>query len=343
MTCGKCDQCKAQWRRNWIGRTLAENETASETWFVTLTYDGGYDRPEAYVLTYSDVQKTFKKLRRKGFRFSYVVVGEYGGEKDRAHWHLLIFWYGLVPKARFDERHYWEIDGSSVWPHGFSFIEKPRSSQATTAYLISYMDKQGAERGEFRSSKSPSIGSRYIERIARERARGGLALFQKEPMYTVPGNPNKHGKPFYYKISRNSGLLRLACETYLEEWMRSRPYRPVPRCEAVENFIDDALNEELDCRYQLYATNKPLWDWLDGCKVILQNVDDKVTVETTDRRGFLLVHSAGAVAVRRIDEKGKTVWQSQFANAERLGSEGLEELRKGRFRYPDRLDRVGLL
>jgi len=45
---------------------LAEEQTCHSTWFVTLTYGGGYDNVEAYWINYRHVQLFFKKLRKAG-------------------------------------------------------------------------------------------------------------------------------------------------------------------------------------------------------------------------------------------------------------------------------------
>lgn len=95
--CRECWQCNSRKTDDWVGRCIAESKTALRTFSISLTYgrdeDNNADHIRAAVLTYSDVQKYIKRLRKSGYVVRYFAVGEYGSTKGRAHWHLIVFYY----------------------------------------------------------------------------------------------------------------------------------------------------------------------------------------------------------------------------------------------------------
>ena len=48
-------------------------------------------------MTYSDVQKYLKLLRRHRYQVRYFVTGEYGSKGGRAHWHIVLHFYERLP------------------------------------------------------------------------------------------------------------------------------------------------------------------------------------------------------------------------------------------------------
>lgn len=97
VACRECWQCRERKVDDWVGRCIAESKTALRTFSITLTYGrdevGNVDHLNAALLTYSDVQLYFKRLRKSGYVVRYFAVGEYGSAKGRAHWHLIVFYY----------------------------------------------------------------------------------------------------------------------------------------------------------------------------------------------------------------------------------------------------------
>ena len=95
VACRECWQCRERKVDDWVGRCIAESLVSLRTFSITLTYGrdegGSSDHIRAALLTYSDVQKYLKRLRKSGYVVRYFAVGEYGAEKGRAHWHLILF------------------------------------------------------------------------------------------------------------------------------------------------------------------------------------------------------------------------------------------------------------
>ena len=234
--CRKCAECIAARRRHWIGRLLAEQETCDHVWFSTFTYGGGYENDDAYMLDYSDVQKMFKRLRRAGFKFKYLAVGEYGGKKGRAHWHVMFFWQGDPPEVQMNERINWDF-----WEHGFSKLEHPRSKHGAAIYLMDYMSKQNLAGAELKYSKVPQLGEDYLLEYAREHAREGLALFAAGNTFTVKKNSMnaRSGKPFYYPVGTDEAMYIKMLQAYVEEWAIHRPTQPIARSSHVDSYMAD--------------------------------------------------------------------------------------------------------
>lgn len=244
--CRKCEKCLARKRRHWTGRLLAEQQTAKATWFITLTYGGGYENAAAYVLNYRHVKNMVKRMRKAGHRFRYVAVGEHGDALERGHWHLLMYWQSEPPpETVMDERHEWEfwpkfIGGQST-NFGTTQIEHPRSVQGSASYIMKYLDKDPG-RVVFKFSKVPALGEPYLIDYARKHAEHGLALFPQGDWFTIPNNRASSGNLFTYEVGRQTALYERMLMAYCERWAELRPDQSIPSNERLDDFI-----EELQC------------------------------------------------------------------------------------------------
>lgn len=228
VPCRKCWQCRENRVNDWVGRCIAETETATASSSITLTYGGGMHE-RAAVLTYSDVQKYFKLLRRHGFPLRYFAVGEYGSVKGRSHWHLVVFWQDRVPphdaEERFMEPH---------WPHGWSYWERP--SAASIRYVCKYIQKDiaAAERqGHLAMSKKPPLGAEYFERLARRYVEQGLA--PQAPTYSFADVRDARDKPLQFYMH---GVTRdNFCAAFLRQWRERNSGHP-PYSPLIEEYCD---------------------------------------------------------------------------------------------------------
>lgn len=228
---------------------MAEHASSETTWFVTLTYGGGYDNPQAYVLDRSHIREFMQSLRRRGHIIKPVAVGEFGTERNRAHWHLLIFWKNEPPDVPMGRRFTWtyaRADGSEGehWPYGWVQCEIPRSNQACMGYVLSYLDKKPGSRGEFSFGKRPAVGEAYMVEFAREKARQGLALFPRGPVYQVEGNLKDRGptagRPYDYWVDTQSAIFERMIAAYLETWAEVRPGQIPPPDKFVTQYCEGA-------------------------------------------------------------------------------------------------------
>lgn len=167
IPCGKCFACKINKISEWAGRLYIENLMSKSAFFVALTYaENEIKRVNGFgTLVKRDVQKFFKKLRHI-YKFKYFVVGEYGGEGLRPHYHILFFLKEEISDEKFI------VDVGRVWNKG-----KVTSGTVTSAsiyYCLKYITKEDRKvldylysagcDNEFRTmSRNPAIGDGISE------------------------------------------------------------------------------------------------------------------------------------------------------------------------------------
>lgn len=95
VPCGKCAFCLSNRRSQWMFRIHHEMRTQEHPgWFITMTYDEKHVCRAAdgrLSLRFRDVQLFLKQVRKRKYYAKYVCVGEYGGETQRPHYHMLIW------------------------------------------------------------------------------------------------------------------------------------------------------------------------------------------------------------------------------------------------------------
>lgn len=133
--CGQCINCRVNKKRGIIARCLLETTQHAASYFLTLTYDvpksqvvGPY---ETYLSKYH-VQCFFKRLGKEFGRrqFKYVVRGEYGTNKGRAHYHILLW---------ADNPSIGKADFERIW--GFGNVDIGDIEPASVDYVVDYLFK----------------------------------------------------------------------------------------------------------------------------------------------------------------------------------------------------------
>lgn len=98
--CGSCKPCKARKLREWTHRIMLEAMQYEDNAFVTLTYNNE-NLPPGGSLVPLDVQLWLKKLRNKyPARIRFYLVGEYGDQTWRPHYHIALFNYVACSRGR---------------------------------------------------------------------------------------------------------------------------------------------------------------------------------------------------------------------------------------------------
>ena len=234
VACRECWQCRKARVDDWCGRGIAELRTCKAAHAVTLTYGrdrnqksvsyGEAEHERAAVLTYSDVQKFLKLLRRHGFPCRYIVTGEYGSRKGRAHWHVLLFWQDKVPPGIELGKNLWfaryNEDGEEVgdfWPHGHTFWQAPEYEhfRYNLKYILKEQGSSAAEQqGKLVMSKVPPLGSEYFVQRAWKMARQGLVPL--DGTYTFPEAVRRNGERVLFRMSET--IERIFIEAYMAAW-----------------------------------------------------------------------------------------------------------------------------
>lgn len=235
VACRICNICVENAAWDWVGRCLAETRTSVATHSVTLTYGrdkDGIDRHErATVLTYSDVQIWLKRLRNNGYPCRYLIAGEYGTLKGRAHWHGIIFWQKTVPPIKLYQR-YWD----DMWTHGHMVWKKPEPSHVK--YCCKYIRKDAKDKNaqsKFTFSKNPHIGGEYFEQKARQMVKEGLV--PRDAFYTFPeARMKKTGRlrKFFLKDTARDKFMEAWCRAYQER----HPGKHFPESEFLWAWLD---------------------------------------------------------------------------------------------------------
>lgn len=186
VPCGKCFECVKRRRNDWYIRCLIESGHRRYTYFGLLTY-----KEVGQNLLKRDIQLFLKRLRIKGYSFSYLIAGEYGEKKKRAHWHCLFFADTPISFAHI----------ANAWRGGYSYstpnvggwirfepIKSPRSIRYTVKYLYKYDGT--SNKFELMISKNPAIGKSFLVNQAH-------FLRVQNADFTVRGQ--KTAMPRYYK------------------------------------------------------------------------------------------------------------------------------------------------
>ena len=178
----------------WTHRLLLEMRSHEFNCFATLTYDDDH-LPEGGVLVKRHYQLFLKRLRKslaKNHRsLRYFLVGEYGTENERPHYHACLFGLSHI-----------EVDlVGAAWPYGFVRLDKLDEGLAT--YICKYVVKaykvgnpalDGRPPEFARMSTAPGLGFPYVrDRLGStlSSTAGRLAL---AALGDVPTQLTTHGK-----------------------------------------------------------------------------------------------------------------------------------------------------
>ena len=200
LPCSKCIGCRLEHSRQWAIRCMHEASLYEDNCFVTLTYDDEF-LPKGGTLVKEHVTQFMKRLRE---RFSSKTIrfygcGEYGDEKFRPHYHLLLFNHifedeKLHSYSDTDFPLYTSDTCERIWKKGFCPIG--RVSFESAAYVARYVTKKlnpgiteeskqafeeryttiDTDTGEIfhvlpefaRMSRNPGIGKPWLEKYSRE-------------------------------------------------------------------------------------------------------------------------------------------------------------------------------
>lgn len=116
--------CRVNHRQKWTVRNLLEMKSNPFNYFVTLDYDDQH-LPENRSVDRTTVQKWLKRFRKHlGHPIRYFAVGEYGTDRNRPHYHALIFSETEIPvEIRIRPgslgQEYWHSKAvADTWPFG---------------------------------------------------------------------------------------------------------------------------------------------------------------------------------------------------------------------------------
>lgn len=234
---------------DWVGRCIAEKESALATVSVTLTYGGG-DTPESRFLRKSDLAAFFKALSNDKHKVRYFATGEYGSEKGRAHWHAVLFWYTPMPKLIFDKNTH--VDW---WPHGHTFWQAAETSRIR--YVMKYINKDddGQSLKAMAMSRKPMLGTAFFERLAGRYIDQGLA--PQRPFYKFRDVLGKDGRPLEFYMPPL--VQERFAEAYMRAWRTRFPGRHWPNSDMIDKFHDKESRYAAPIRAEKFNKRDAPW------------------------------------------------------------------------------------
>lgn len=202
VPCGKCAACLTNKRTEWTFRLQQELKVASTAKFITITYDENTIPHTSYgeqELNKKDIQLFIKSIRNEQKRCNnqsqirYYMVGEYGTETDRPHYHILLFnadasFYDLTPKLTTKLTETWKKGHLDIGTCTLASIHY------VTKYVITKNEKEHGNRQKPFSlmSRRPAIGQNYLK-ANKKYHKDNLRFYVNSP------NGTKQGLPRYYK------------------------------------------------------------------------------------------------------------------------------------------------
>jgi hypothetical protein len=205
----------------WSFRLIKEGEVSETALFVTLTYDTSYvplTKNGYMTLDKRDIQTFMKRLRKESERkLKYYVCGEYGGKRNRPHYHLILFNADaeLVEKA-------WSFykPGGGRKPIGSIFIGQV--TDASIGYTLKYMQKMGKipmhkndDRQKEFSLMSKGLGQNYITDAMKKWHFNDL----ENRLYVPLKEGKKIAMPRYYKDKIYSETQKLTINRHFKKIM----------------------------------------------------------------------------------------------------------------------------
>lgn len=194
--CGRCMPCRVGKRRLWCHRLLLESLKHERNSFITLTYSDE-NLPEGGTLVKKHAQLFIKRLRERisPLKLRYYIVGEYGDETERPHYHAALFGIG---------REYSE-EVHKAWGLGHTLVGD--LTPASAMYIVGYVTKKMTHDEKFCTAKCkhPPLRGRSPE-FARMSLKPGLggdsvteirdALVGYLPDGDVPLSLRSYGRQF---------------------------------------------------------------------------------------------------------------------------------------------------
>ncbi|WNK15038.1 MAG: replication initiator protein [Microvirus sp.] len=208
IPCGQCIGCRTDKKLEWALRLHHESRSHADSIFVTLTYAQPH-LPRGGTLVVSHGQCFMRRLRRliHPHKVRFFLVGEYGDQNQRPHYHVILFGYWPADAKLEGEREtgkfYSSVLLSDAWGQK-GFVEFSPASPATMKYVSHYavkritgdMAKEHYTRltisGEFvqvipefaRMSTRPGIGHQFMRDYQEDIRNGDFCLMdgKKRPV-----------------------------------------------------------------------------------------------------------------------------------------------------------------
>jgi hypothetical protein len=152
---------------------MHEAELHQDNCMVTLTYDDKH-LPDDGSLRPRDTQLWLKRFRKEfpGKKIKFFLAGEYGDEKQRPHYHVLLFGIDFQNEVKYnkDDSRPSVVVLEKTWGHGNVHVAP--LTYETAAYVARYCLKKQESENDYVNKSNGVILSREFTRMSR---RPGIA------------------------------------------------------------------------------------------------------------------------------------------------------------------------
>jgi len=238
--CGQCGECRLSRARTWATRCVHEASYWQQSCFITLTYK---DTPPNNSLHPDDTRNFIRRLRDQFKKpFKYFLVGEYGDNFDRPHYHALIFGTDFGYQNHYSPNQKKQSSDlqllhdtlalscpslDKIWGHGYTSVGELTFDSA--AYCAQYAMKKvngtkaashyGSRHPEFMRTSQNAIGKQYAHKYAEEIINNNSVISNdhKQPI------PNYYLKQ-YEKLNYNLDDLKINRETFSQTHSIQKSY-----------------------------------------------------------------------------------------------------------------------
>lgn len=190
VPCGQCTSCRLNFSSMWALRCVLESQEYKDNVFLTLTYDEDH-LPENKSVSKREMQNFMKRFRKSVYpaKVRFYLSGEYGSQKNRPHYHLLIFGIGVnhpvFENLRWDMKYQgfwctckaWKDEKGKSLGHCFIGSVSIASAQYVAKYVMKKRKGKGSKKyyqdlgvdPEFcLCSRRPGIGMNYLKKMSKQ-------------------------------------------------------------------------------------------------------------------------------------------------------------------------------
>ena len=326
VACRYCWQCKRNRVNDLVGRCIAESKFSTKTYAVTLTY-AKQAGVSAVTLVYKDVQDFLKRLRKR-YKVRYIVAGEYGTKKGRAHWHIILFFKGEAPQVEQNVRVDWKY-----WKHGFSYFQQPdwKGFQYVLKYVLKDQDADSADT-HLAMSKKPPLGYEFFNELAQQHVQ--QAIVPRSFKYKVGGVRKDNGQE---KVFMMQGKTRENFMTAFKEGWNEK-YGKEPTSEFFEEwdeknyevtYTDEELVQRLHHKdviyyqpWETFVEEKDAGTWYEleyqGMPLVMHETDGTAWLYQEDGQQW---HEERQDVINGLKERSTVISKRKFYDARREEAE----------------------
>lgn len=225
--CGKCEYCRTSKRSKYSNRVKSQFKKTKYNYLLTFTFSNKniktlftkneydqllYNDPKELLSKYSilskrqvnniirNLKKKFNNYYKTKVDFNYMLSGEYGGETNRAHFHIILMLSHAIPnlvKEQCRGEHFKSDFLKSKQYDNYDLeIISPQDYNSTSQYLTKYISKSNNDQLE----KYNLEEEKYIMDCLDHN-------IEPDPIITKKGKIKKITKPReFIKISRGLGI-----------------------------------------------------------------------------------------------------------------------------------------